>query len=87
VALPAAALQDGTPTVGGRDPAAAAYTGLVTAGVGDLLFSHALRHISPATAVTLALTETVAAFVLAVAVLAEPAPGRSGRASEVRPRR
>lgn len=73
IALPAAALQAGMPAPGPRDLVAAAYTGMVTAGVGYLLFSHALRHISPATGVTLALTEPVVAFVLAVAVLGEPA--------------
>lgn len=73
IALPAAALQAGAPTLAWRDLAGAAYTGLVTAGVGYLLFSHALRHISPATAVTLALAEPVVAFMLAVTLLAEPA--------------
>jgi DME family drug/metabolite transporter len=73
IALPAAALQDGAPAPGLRDLVAAAYTGVVTAGVGYLLFSHALRHISPATGVTLALIEPVIAFALAVAVLNEPA--------------
>jgi drug/metabolite transporter, DME family len=82
VALSAAALQDAAPTISLRDLAAAAYTGLVTAGVGYLLYSHALRHISPATAVTLALTEPVVAFLLAVTVLAEPAglPAAAGLA-------
>ena len=51
----------------------AAYTGIVTAGVGYLLFSFALHHVRPATAVTLALTEPVVAFVLAVLLLGEPA--------------
>ena len=45
----------------------------MTAGLGYLLFSHALRHIAPATGVTLALTEPVVAFGLATLVLGEPA--------------
>jgi DME family drug/metabolite transporter len=73
VALSAAALQGGIPAPGLRDWVAVAYTGIVTAGLGYLLFSHALRHISPATGVTLALAEPVVAFALAVAVLGEPA--------------
>jgi DME family drug/metabolite transporter len=73
VAVPAAAWQAGVPSIGARDLAAVAYTGIVTAGVAYLLFSHALHHITPATGVTLALTEPVVAFVLAVLVLGEPA--------------
>jgi len=44
---------------------------VVTTGVAYLLFSHALRHISGATGVTLALGEPVTAFVLAIAVVHE----------------
>jgi drug/metabolite transporter, DME family len=77
VALPVAALQGGVPALGLRDLVAVAYTGIVTAGVGYLLFSHALRHISPATGVTLALTEPVVAFMLAMMVLNEPAGAAS----------
>lgn len=73
VALPAAALQAGAPAPGVRDLVAVAYTGIVTAGVGYLLFSVALHHIRPATGVTLALTEPVVAFALAVLLLGEPA--------------
>lgn len=73
VALPVAALQTGLPSLGLRDLAAVAYTGIITAGVGYLLFSFALHHIRPATAVTLALTEPVVAFLLAVLLLGEPA--------------
>lgn len=47
------------------------YLGLVATGLAYLLFSHALRAISGATAVTLALAEPVAAFVLAIAVVGE----------------
>lgn len=73
IALPSAALHDGWPILAGRDLVAVAYTGIVTAGVGYLLFSAALRHIAPATGVTLALTEPVVAFCLAVFLLGEPA--------------
>lgn len=73
VALPAAALQGGLPSLHARDLLAVAYTGIVTAGVGYLLFSFALHHVRPATAVTLALTEPVVAFMLAVLLLSEPA--------------
>lgn len=73
LALPAAALQSGAPAPGWRDLFAVAYAGVVTAGVGYLLFSHALHHLRPATAVTLALTEPVVAFGLAVTLLSEPA--------------
>ena len=47
------------------------YVGVVTAGVSYLLFSHALRHISAATGVTLALAEPVMAFILAILVVGE----------------
>lgn len=73
LAVPAAAAQAGAPALALRDLLAVAYTGIVTAGVGYLLFSHALRHIAPATGVTLALAEPVVAFALAVFVLGEPA--------------
>lgn len=73
VALPAAALTSGMPSLMPRDLAAVAYTGIVTAGVGYLLFSVALHHVRPATAVTLALTEPVVAFALAMLLLGEPA--------------
>lgn len=54
VALPVAWLVGGAPAFTGADLAAVAYTGVVTAGVPYLLFSQALRHITPATGVTLA---------------------------------
>lgn len=71
VALPAAWWQAGVPRIAPADAVAVAYTGIVTAGVAYLLFSQALRHISPATGVTLALGEPVVAFALAVGVLGE----------------
>lgn len=73
LAVPAAALQAGLPSLGPRDLAAVAYTGIVTAGLGYLLFSAALHHVRPATAVTLALAEPVVAFLLALLVLGEAA--------------
>jgi DME family drug/metabolite transporter len=73
VALPAAAVQAGLPTLGTREWVAVACAGVVTAGLGYLLFSHALHHVRPATAVALALMEPVVAFALAVSLLAEPA--------------
>ena len=55
------------------------YLGVCATGVSYLLFSHALRHISGATAVTLAMGEPVTAFVLAIAVVGEhPAPRAFG---------
>ena len=71
LALPVAWAAAGTPVLGAREAAAVAYTGIVTAGVSYLLFSVALRHITPATGVTLALTEPAVAFVLAMAFLGE----------------
>ena len=71
IALPAAALIAGPVTLTARDLAIAAWLGVVATGVAYLLFSHALRHISGATGVTLALAEPVTAFVLAVAVVGE----------------
>ena len=70
-ALPAAWLGSGAPALGAVDPRAGAYTGIVTAGVAYLLFSHALHHVSPATAVSLALGEPAVAFALAVTLLGE----------------
>lgn len=71
IALPAAAAIAGPVQLTPRDLAIAAYLGVVATGVAYLLFSHALRHISAATGVTLALAEPVTAFVLAVLVVGE----------------
>ncbi len=71
LALPAAWLDSGMPALRVTDMVALAYVGVVTAGVSYLLFSHALRHISAGTAVTLALGEPVVAFALAVLVVGE----------------
>jgi len=71
VALPAAWFDAELPSLAARELGAIAYVGIVTAGVSYLLFGHALRHISAATAVTLALGEPVVAFLLAVTLLGE----------------
>ncbi|WP_326537603.1 DMT family transporter [Pseudorhodoferax sp.] len=71
IAVPAAALLAGPAVLGERDLLIAGYLGVVATGVAYLLFSHALRHISAATGVTLALAEPVTAFVLAVLVVGE----------------
>ena len=75
LAVPAAWWNAGAPTLRAVDGWAVAYVGVVTAGIAYLLFTHALRHISAATGVTLALFEPVMAFVLAIAIVGErPAP-------------
>ncbi|WP_298233006.1 DMT family transporter [uncultured Azohydromonas sp.] len=71
LALPAAWWEAGAPSARGADVLAVLYVGVVTAGVAYLLFSHALRHLSAASAVTLALGEPVVAFILAVTVVGE----------------
>lgn len=71
VAVPAAWLEGGRPIWQPADAWAVAYVGVITAGISYLLFSHALRHVSAATGVTLALGEPVMAFVLAILVAGE----------------
>ncbi len=75
LALPWAWWDSGWPVLQTADLVAVLYVGLLTAGVAYLLFSHALRHISAATGVTLALAEPVVAFVLAVLVVGEQPGG------------
>lgn len=75
LALPLAWWDSGWPVLQTRDVVAVLYVGVLTAGVAYLLFSHALRHISAATGVTLALAEPVVAFVLAVLVVGEQPGG------------
>ena len=75
IAVPTAWMTGGAPAFTGADLAAVAYTGIVTAGVPYLLFSLALRHIAPATGVTLALCEPVVAFALSVSVLGQRPEG------------
>ena len=71
LAAPAAWVLAGPLQVRHSDALLLAYLGAVATGVAYLLFNHALRHLSGATGVTLALAEPVTAFVLAVAVLGE----------------
>lgn len=75
VALPLAWISAGVPTLQQADVLAVLYVGVVTAGVSYLLFGLALRHISAATGVTLALLEPVVACVLAATVLGESVSG------------
>lgn len=69
IAIPSAAALKGafSPTL--SNWVVVIYLGVVATGVSYLLFAHALRHISGATGVTLALAEPVTAFVLAILVL------------------
>lgn len=72
LALPAAGLLAGeVPAFSGRYAAVVAWLGVAATGVSYLLFSHALRRISGATGVALALGEPVTAFVLAALVVGE----------------
>lgn len=70
-ALPIAAALAGPPVLAARDLAIVGWLGVMSTGVAYLLFSHALRHISGATAVALALGEPVTAFVLALVIVGE----------------
>ncbi len=71
LATPVAAALSGGFSTTGAGWAVLVYLGVVTTGVAYLLFSHALRYISGATGVTLALGEPVTAFVLAIVVVHE----------------
>ena len=73
VALPGALWLAGPPRLALADLPALLWVGVATSGVAYLLLSHALRHVSAATGVTLSLMEPVVAFVLAVTLLGEPA--------------
>ncbi|WP_431510642.1 DMT family transporter [Variovorax sp. DAIF25] len=74
-AMPAALLISGPFSTTPAGWVLVAYLGLVSTGIAYLLFSHALRHISGASGVTLALAEPVTAFGLALVVLHErPGP-------------
>jgi len=75
IAVAAAWLNTPGPKIHATDLWALAYVGIASAGLAYLLFTRALRHISAATGVTLALGEPVMAFALAVMVVGErPAP-------------
>lgn len=71
VAVPVALAVSGPFTASASDALLVGYLGIVATGVAYLLFSHALRWVASATAVTLALAEPLVAFGLAVAVLHE----------------
>jgi len=71
IAVPVAALTAGTFTASSSSWFMVAYLGLIATGISYLLFSHALRHVSAATGVTLAMAEPVTAFVLAIVVVGE----------------
>jgi len=77
IALPAAwlAVPSGVGDLVSATPrtwAVVAWLGIVATGVSYLLFSTALRYISGATGVALALAEPLTAFALAVLLLGEP---------------
>jgi drug/metabolite transporter, DME family len=67
----------GVPHLQVDDAAILLWLGVVSTGIAYLLFSHALRHVSAATGVVLALAEPVTAFVLAIVVVGER-PGWAG---------
>ncbi|WP_409520566.1 DMT family transporter [Melaminivora sp.] len=71
LSLPVAAALGGPAAAGAGTWVVVGYLGLVATGLAYLLFSTALRHLSGATAVTLALAEPVTAFVLAIVVVGE----------------
>jgi DME family drug/metabolite transporter len=77
LAVPGAVLLSGAPQLHTGDIAIVLWLGVVSTGVAYLLFSYALRHISAATGVVLALAEPVTAFVLAMVVVGEQ-PGLAG---------
>lgn len=79
IALPVAGSVSGAFSMAPSGWLVVGYLGVFATGISYLLFSHALRHISGATAVTLAMGEPVTAFVLAIAVVGErPAPQAFG---------
>ena len=71
LAVPGAASLSGLPQLHVHDAAILLWLGVVSTGIAYLLFSHALRHVSAATGVVLALAEPVTAFVLAIVVVGE----------------
>lgn len=71
LAVPVALALSGSVHITATDGLTVGYLGVVATGIAYLLFSHALRFIASATAVTLALAEPLVAFVLAVLVLHE----------------
>lgn len=71
LAIPGAAALAGIPQLHANDATIVLWLGVVSTGIAYLLFSHALRHLSAATGVVLALAEPVTAFVLAIVVVGE----------------
>jgi drug/metabolite transporter, DME family len=77
LAVPGAFLISGKLVLHASDAAVLLWLGVMSTGVAYLLYSHALRHVTAATGVVLALAEPVGAFVLAIAVVGEK-PGLTG---------
>ncbi|WP_424375961.1 DMT family transporter [Limnohabitans sp.] len=77
MAIPGASMLSGRPDIHTGDVAIVLWLGVVSTGIAYLIFSHALRHVSAATGVVLALAEPVTAFALAILVVGEQ-PGISG---------
>jgi DME family drug/metabolite transporter len=77
LAIPGAAGLSGALQFHADDVAIVLWLGVVSTGIAYLLFSYALRHISAATGVVLALAEPVTAFVLAILIVGEQ-PGAAG---------
>lgn len=77
LAMAGAAGLSGAPRLHADDLAIVLWLGVVSTGLAYLLFSYALRHLSAATAVVLALAEPVTAFVLAILIVGER-PGAVG---------
>jgi DME family drug/metabolite transporter len=71
LATPAAWALAGPVSISGAGAAVVLYLGVVATGVSYLLFGRALRHISGATGVTLALAEPITAFGLAIVLVGE----------------
>lgn len=71
IALPFAWLLSGPLQATGATWLMTGYLGVVATGIAYLLFTHAMRHLSIGTGVTLTLAEPVTAFALAVLVVGE----------------
>ncbi len=71
LAVPIALLLAGVPQITSQELVIVAWLGVMSTAMAYLLFSHALRHISGATGVALALAEPVTAFVLAIVIVGE----------------
>lgn len=72
IAIPAAWLLTGPLSITSSDWLIMLYLGVAATGISYLLFTQALKHISAATGVALALFEPITAFVLAIVVVGEP---------------